>query len=144
MENSKPTKTPCCSSSRLLPNDGVALSDPSKFRSMVGALQYLTFTRPDLAFSVHQLCQFMSCPTTVHLEAAKRILRYIKGTLSHGISFTPGPLTFTAFSDADWAGDPSDHRSTTGLLVFLGLPRNRPQLLALPLKLSTVLWLLLL
>ena len=62
----------------------------------------------------------MSCPTIVHLEAAKRILRYIKGTLSHGISFTPGPLTFTAFSDADWAGDPSDHRSTTGLLVFLG------------------------
>ena len=62
----------------------------------------------------------MSCPTTVHLEAAKRVLRYIRGTLSHGISFTPGPLTLTAFSDADWAGDPSDRRSTTGLLVFLG------------------------
>ena len=101
MENSKPTKTPCCPSSRLLPNDGVALFDPLEFRSMVGALQYLTFTCPDLAFSVHQLCQFMSYPTTVHLEAAKRILRYIKGILSHGISFTPGPLTLTAFSDVD-------------------------------------------
>ena len=49
MENSKPTKTPCCPSSRLLPNDGVAFSDPSEFRRMVGALQYLTFTRLDLA-----------------------------------------------------------------------------------------------
>ena len=52
MENSKPTKTPSCSSTRLVPHDGVPLSDPSQYRSMVGALQYLTFTRPDIAFSV--------------------------------------------------------------------------------------------
>ena len=56
MENFKPTKTPCCPSTRLLLHDGVALSDPIEYRSMIGALQYLTFTRPDLAFSVHQLC----------------------------------------------------------------------------------------
>ena len=56
MENFKPTKTPCCPSTRLLLHDGVALFDPTEYRSMVGALQYLTFTRPDLAFSVHQLC----------------------------------------------------------------------------------------
>ena len=62
----------------------------------------------------------MSHPTTTHLEAAKRVLRYIRGTLHFGISFTPGPLTLTTFSDADWAGDPTDRRSTTGLLVFLG------------------------
>ena len=119
-ENSKPTKTPCCPSSHFLPNDGVALSDPSEFCSMVGAFQYLTFPCPDLAFGVHQLCQFMSNPTTVHLEAAKRVLKYIRGTLSHGILFTSGPLTLTAFSNADWVGDPSDRRSTTGLLMFLG------------------------
>ena len=87
---------------------------------MVGALQYLTFTRPDLAFNVHQLCQFMSKPTSIHLEAAKRVLRYVKGTLHHGISFSPRPLTLIAFSNADWAGDPTDRCSTTGLLVFLG------------------------
>ena len=87
---------------------------------MVGDIQYLTFTCPDLAFSVHQLCQFISNPITVHLEVAKRVLRYIRGTLSHGISFTPGPSTLTAFSDADWTGDPFDGRSTTSLLVFLG------------------------
>ena len=120
MENSKPVKTPCCSSSRLVPHSGVPLSDPSVYRSMVGALQYLTFTRLDLAFSVHQLCQLMSKPTSDHLEAAKRVLRYLRGTSHHGICFSPGPLTLTTFSDADWAGDPTDRRSTTGLLVFLG------------------------
>ena len=62
----------------------------------------------------------MSNPTTVHLEAAKRVLKYLHGTFYHGISFSPGPLTLTAFSNADWAGDPFDRRSTTSLLVFLG------------------------
>ena len=74
MENSKPTKTPCCPHVRLTLFDGSVLRDPSEYRSMVGALQYLTFTRPDLAFSVHQLCQFMNTPTSSHLEAAKRVL----------------------------------------------------------------------
>ena len=55
------------------------------------------------------------------MEATKRVLRYLRGTLHHGICFSLGPLSFTAFSDADWAGDPTDRRSTTGLLVFLGL-----------------------
>ena len=71
MENSKPTKTPCCPSTRLLPYDGFSLSNPTEYRSMVGALQYLTFIRPDLAFSLHQLCQFMRKPTSTHLEATK-------------------------------------------------------------------------
>ena len=62
----------------------------------------------------------MSKPTFVHLKAAKRVLRYIRGTLHHGICLSPGPLTLTAFSNVDWAGDPTDRRSTTGLLVFLG------------------------
>ena len=56
MENSKPTKTPSCPSTCLVAHDGVLLSDPTQYKSMVGALQYLTFTRPDIAFSVHQLC----------------------------------------------------------------------------------------
>lgn len=95
MENAKPTKSPCYHFVRLVPHDGVSLYDPSEYHSMVGALQYLTFTRPNLAFSVHQLCQFMASPTTTHLKAAKRVLRYIRGTLHHGISFTPSPLSFS-------------------------------------------------
>ena len=120
MENAKPTKTPCCPSIRLVPHSGVASSDPTEYRRMIGALQYLTFTRLDLAFSVHQLCQFMSKPTSSQLEVAKHVLRYITGTLHHGINFFPGPLTLTAFSNVDWARDPTDRRSTIGLLVFLG------------------------
>ena len=105
---------------RLTPFDGSVLPDPSEYRSLVGALQYLTFTRPDLAFSVHHLCQFMHTPTTSHLEAAKRVLRYVRGTLHFGIHFAPGPLTFSAFSDADWVSDPTDRKSTTGMVIFLG------------------------
>ncbi|XP_023917795.1 uncharacterized mitochondrial protein AtMg00810-like [Quercus suber] len=120
MENSKPTKTPCCPNVRLTPFEGSILPDPTEYRSMVGALQYLTFTRPDLAFSVHQLYQFMQHPTSSHLEAAKRVLRYVRGTLHFGLYLAPGPLTFSAFSDVDWADDPTDRKSTTGILVFLG------------------------
>ena len=83
-------------------------------------VQYLTFTHLDLAFSVHQLCQFMHHPTSTHSEAAKHVLRYVKETLHHGIDFSPGSLTLSTFIDVDRTGDPCDRRSTTGLLVFLG------------------------
>nr|XP_023878275.1 uncharacterized protein LOC111990721 [Quercus suber] len=119
MENSKPTKTSCCPNVHFTLFDGSVLPDPSEYRSMVRALQYLTFTRPDLAFSGHQLCQFMNHPTTSPLEVAKCVLRYVRGTLHFGKHLAPGPLTFTAFSDADWAGDPTDRKSTTGMLIFL-------------------------
>ncbi|XP_050248578.1 uncharacterized mitochondrial protein AtMg00810-like [Quercus robur] len=59
-------------------------------------------------------------PTSSHLEAAKRVLHYERGTLHFGIHLAPSPLTFSAFSDADWVGDPIDRKSTTGMLVFLG------------------------
>ena len=62
----------------------------------------------------------MHTPTTSHLEAAKRVLHYVRGTLHFGIHFAPGPLTFSAFSDADWAGDPTDRKSTIGMVIFLG------------------------
>lgn len=116
MENSKTTKTSCCPSTRLMPHARIYLTYPTEYRSMVGALQYQTFTRPNLAFSVHRLCQFMSRPTLAHLEAAKCVLRYDRETLNLGISFSLGPLTLTTFSDANWAGDPTDRCSTTSLL----------------------------
>ena len=62
----------------------------------------------------------MSAPTTVHLAAAKRILRYLQGTLNHGIAFTPGPLHLSTYTNADWAGDPDDRRSTSSYLVYIG------------------------
>uniref|UniRef100_A0A2N9GVX2 Integrase catalytic domain-containing protein n=1 Tax=Fagus sylvatica TaxID=28930 RepID=A0A2N9GVX2_FAGSY len=115
------TRTPSsCPNTRLSLHDGDPLPDPHAYRSMVGALHYLTFTRPDISFVVHQVCQYMSTPTTTHLAAAKRVLKYIRGTFNHGIEFTPGPLSLSAYTDADWAGDPDDRRSTSGFLVYLG------------------------
>ncbi|CAN6705605.1 unnamed protein product [Malus baccata var. baccata] len=120
MIDAKPCDTPCLPYTRLLKDDGDPYTNPTLYRSVVGALQYLTFTRPDIAFSVHQVAQFMQSPMVAHFTAVKRILRYLKGTISHGIGYSRGSLQLKAFSDADWAGDPNDRRSTTGLVVFLG------------------------
>ena len=114
MLSSKPACSPCA------PNEGSILANPHEYRSMVGSLHYLTFTRPDLRFAVHQVCQFMSIPTDVHLVAAKHILRYINGTLNFGVFLQPGPLSLSAFSNSNWTGDPFDRCSTTGYLVYLG------------------------
>ncbi|KAF7845329.1 Retrovirus-related Pol polyprotein from transposon TNT 1-94 [Senna tora] len=95
--------------------------DPTQYRSIVGALQYATITRPEISFSVNKVCQFMHNPQNSHWQAVKRILRYLKGTLDHGLHFTSSPsLSLFAFSDADWGSDPDDRRSTTGWCVYLG------------------------
>ena len=99
------------------------LSDPTPYRSLVGALQYATFTRLDITYVVNQVCQYMhqpTAPTATHLAAAKRILRYLQGTLHLGIHFQSGSPALIAFTDSDWVGDPYDMRSTTGITVFLG------------------------
>uniref|UniRef100_A0A2N9IQH8 Reverse transcriptase Ty1/copia-type domain-containing protein n=1 Tax=Fagus sylvatica TaxID=28930 RepID=A0A2N9IQH8_FAGSY len=96
------------------------LSDPTPYRSLVGALQYATFTRPDITYALNQVCQYMHKPTATHLAAAKRILRYLQGTLHLGIRFQSGSPALTTFTDSDWVGDPYDMRSTTGITVFLG------------------------
>ncbi|PRQ54238.1 putative RNA-directed DNA polymerase [Rosa chinensis] len=130
--------TPCQSGLKLLKDHGTPLSsnDAAQFRSLVGCLQYLTFTRPDIAFSVNSVCQFLHCPTDQHFTAAKRILKYVKGTNDYGITFRRGSFSSSdgslslqvfsdhnfslqAYSDADWAGDPNDRKSTTGFVILL-------------------------
>ena len=101
MDNVKPIKTPCYPSIKLISIFGHLLSDPSSYCNMIGGLQYLTFTRPDLSYAVHQLCQFTQFPTDQHLVVAKRVLRYVRGTLITSIQFNPGQLTLSAFIDAD-------------------------------------------
>ncbi|GAA0167912.1 transmembrane signal receptor [Lithospermum erythrorhizon] len=96
-------------------------SDPTKYRQVVGALQYLTLTRPDLAYSVNKVCQFMHAPLEAHWDAVKRILRYLQSTQDLGLHLRPMTLySLTAFSDADWAGCPTDRRSTGGHAIYLG------------------------
>jgi histone deacetylase 1/2 len=81
----------------------------------------LTLTRPDLAFSVNKIYQYLHVPTTDHWTTAKRILRYVKETTKFGITFKPSSSTLlSGFSDADWAGDIDDRRSTCGFAIFVG------------------------
>jgi hypothetical protein len=120
MVGAKPYSAPCVSGGKLSSQSGDPLSDISEYRSVVGALQYCTLTRPEIAYSVNQLCQHLHTPTTAHWSSAKQVLRYLKGTVDHGLYFTRGTLDFHAYSDSDWAGDSDDCRSTTGYGVFLG------------------------
>jgi histone deacetylase 1/2 len=115
--------TPLSSSEKITAREGDLLGpeDSTKYRSMVGALQYLTLTRPDISYAVNKVCQYLHAPTTVHWTAAKRILRYVKHTVSFGLAFMRSNSTLvSAFSDADWAGCVDDRRSTGGFAVFFG------------------------
>ncbi|XP_024019780.1 uncharacterized protein LOC112091139 [Morus notabilis] len=97
------------------------LVNETEFRSIVGALQYLTFTRPDITHAVNKVCQHFHQPTLANLRAIKRILRYLKGTITYGIRFLSQiSLTLNGFCDANWAGCPLTRRSTTGYCIFLG------------------------
>lgn len=87
----------------------------------MGALQYIMLTRPDLAYTVNIVCQYLHSPTTAHWTAVKRILRYLKFSENTGLLIhKQSPLVVSAFSDADWAGCRDDRRSTNGFVVFLG------------------------
>ncbi|WVZ88497.1 LOW QUALITY PROTEIN: hypothetical protein U9M48_035014 [Paspalum notatum var. saurae] len=115
------TATPVDTRQKRSATDGPPIADPSEYRCIAGALQYLTLTRPDLAYAVQQVCLFMHDPREPHLALLKRTLRYLKGTLSAGLHLGVGSLqSLTAYSDADWAGCPDSRRSTSGYYVYLG------------------------
>lgn len=97
----------------------IVLQQPSIYRSTVGALQYLTLTRPDISFAVNKLSQFLKSPTELHWQACKRVLRYIKGTISHGLQ-AAAKFSLECYADADWASSVQDRKSTSGYCVFLG------------------------
>ena len=114
------TSTPVDARAKLSATEGSPVADPTEYRSLAGALQYLTLTRPDLAYAVQQVCLFMHDPREPHLVLVKHILRYVKGTLSAGLHIGTGPVDrLVAYSDADWAGCPDSRRSTSGFCVFL-------------------------
>ncbi|KAJ9565218.1 hypothetical protein OSB04_001184 [Centaurea solstitialis] len=120
MVSCNPCSTPADTKTKLAV-DGEPVPDPTLYRSLAGALQYLTFTRPDIAYAVQQVCLFMHDPRIPHLNALKRILRYLKGTLSHGLHLKASAVDrLVAYSDADWAGCPNTRRSTSGFCVYLG------------------------
>ncbi|XP_066396120.1 uncharacterized mitochondrial protein AtMg00810-like [Miscanthus floridulus] len=118
----KPTCTPMEPHLKLSKQSTSPAVDSTRYRSIVGSLRYLVNSRPDLAYSVGFVSHFMENPTTEHLAAVKRILRYISRTLDHGCHYQrrkkeQSPLV--VYSDSDLAGDVDTRRSTTGVLFFL-------------------------
>ncbi|OIT01020.1 putative mitochondrial protein, partial [Nicotiana attenuata] len=113
--------TPLSPKSLQHSDDSSPFSDPTLYRSLVGGLQYLTFTCPDIAFAVNQVSQFMHSPLDIHYTAVKRILRYLHGSLSHGLFIPGGSIdSLHCYNDADWAGCSITRRSTAAYCIFLG------------------------
>ncbi|XP_071719047.1 uncharacterized mitochondrial protein AtMg00810-like [Rutidosis leptorrhynchoides] len=114
------SRTPIDTGTKLAAS-GPPVKDPTMYRSLAGALQYLTFTRPNISYLVQQICLFMDDPREPHMAALRWIIRYVQGTLDLGLQlFSSSTSSLVAYSDADWAGCPSTRRSTSGYCVFLG------------------------
>ena len=96
--------------------------DATGYRRIVGSLRYLVHTRPDLAFAVGYVSRFMQRPTAEHLQAVKRILRYVAGTSDYGLHYPrcSGAVHVIGYSDSDHGGDIDTSKSTSGILFFLG------------------------
>ncbi|KAK2976019.1 hypothetical protein RJ640_011806 [Escallonia rubra] len=121
MGDSKEKATPMEPNLKLKKDKGKPLKDARKFRQLVGSLIYLTITRPEISYSVSVVSQFMQNPRTPHLEAARRILRYVKGTLDYGLLYKRcDNFVLSGFTDADWAGDTNDRHSTSGYCFNTG------------------------
>jgi len=118
--NSKSVDTPMDPNVKLLPNPGEPLSDPEKYRRLVGKFNYLTVTRFDISFAVSVVSQFLNSPCEDHWNAVIRIVKYIKGSPRKGLLYGLNNHTkVVCYSDADWAGSPSDRRSTSGYCVSI-------------------------
>ena len=109
----KAAKSPFPSGSKLSRYDGVSLLDPTEYRHVVGYLQYCTLTRPEISFTLNQLCQHLHSPTSTHWTNAKQVLCYLKGTADYGLLYTMGDLQLSVFCDSDGVGDPDDRLSTS-------------------------------
>ncbi|XP_071704884.1 uncharacterized mitochondrial protein AtMg00810-like [Rutidosis leptorrhynchoides] len=122
MENSKPMTTPMATNVKLtLEGEGEPF-DSTKYRGMFGSLLYLTASRPDIMFSVCLCARFQENPKTSHVEAVKRIFRYLKGTMHLRLWY----LKFTridtmCFEDSNHGGSMIDRKSTSGVCPFVGL-----------------------
>lgn len=114
MQYARSCSTPMTSGTKLSGHRGDQVLDAQLYRSIVGGLQYLTVTRPEISFSVNKVCQFMHSPLQSHRVVVKRILRYLAVTVDYGLELTHSPhYNFTGISDADWRSEPDDRKSNS-------------------------------
>lgn len=106
---------------KLKENDSTRLIDAGRYQRLVGHLIYLSLTRPDITYAVSVINQFMHAPTQDHLEAAYRVLKYLKGYPGKGILYRRyGHSRVKIYADVDWAGSLTDRRSTSDYCSFVG------------------------
>jgi hypothetical protein len=121
MLDCKPIDTHMDPNVKLLSDQGETFSDPGRYRRLVGKLNYLTMTRPDISYAVSVVSQFLNSPCDIHWDAVVRILRYIKRAPGKGLVYANrGHSDIVVYKDADWAGSPYDRRSTSGYCVLIG------------------------
>ncbi|CAN6720242.1 unnamed protein product [Malus baccata var. baccata] len=121
LKDCKAVKTPLAITDRLSKIDGSEEADEGLYRKMVGSLLYLTATRPDLMYASCLLARFMHKPTMKHMGTAKRVLRYVQGTLDFGIEYVKGKAAvLIGYCDSDWAGSLDDMKSTSGYAFSFG------------------------
>ena len=105
---------------KLVPRRGESLGDPRSYRRLISKLNYLTITRPDVSFPVNVVSQFLQSPCDSHWDAIIRILRYIKSTPGQGVLYENRDHTqVVGYTDANWAGSPTDRRFTSRYCVFI-------------------------
>ncbi|GJY76828.1 copia protein [Tanacetum coccineum] len=121
LEDSKQMKTPISMKTKLTKDEEGESVDNTKYRVMIGSLLYLTAGRPDIMFCICLCARFQEVPKTSHLEAVKRIFRYIKGITNLGLWYPMGSSIETiVYADSDHAGDYVDRKSTSGVCTFMG------------------------
>ena len=121
MEDAKPVCTPMVTGCSLSANDESAAVHQPTYRSMIGSLLYLTGTQPDIMHAVGIVGRFQANPKETHLQAVKRIFKYLQGTQNYGLWYPRNTdLTLHAYTDADWAGSVDDRKSTSGGAFFMG------------------------
>ncbi|CAL8997528.1 unnamed protein product [Prunus brigantina] len=117
----KPVNTPMEENHKLGECTDHKPTNKEQYQRLVGRLIYLSHTRPDIAYAVSVVSQFMHSPSEVHRDAVNRILRYLKSTPGKGLMYSKqGHLDVIGYTDADWAGSQTDRRSTSGYFTFVG------------------------
>jgi len=120
MDKSNSVHNPIVPSFRLVKDEGGVKVDKTCYKQIVGSLMYLIATRPDMMFVVSIIIRYMENPTELHLQVAKRVLRYLKGTIDFGIFYKKGgDDELVAYTDSDYAGDLEDKKSTSGYVFLL-------------------------
>ncbi|KAG8477814.1 hypothetical protein CXB51_027749 [Gossypium anomalum] len=121
MVDAAATPTPIVSMPKLVASDdSQPFADGHLYRSTVGMLQYMCITRPTLAFCINKLSQYMNSPSETYWRAIKRVLRYLNGTMDHGLFSAQGQFKLVCYFDADWASSLDNRQSTTGYVIYLG------------------------